>query len=245
MYKFIIIILFSGVALSKAQSGNSNNTIMMKDNKKTPWETIKDNSQDSANIQNRLPSSDDEFTPEQDSAFAKALNLRIPFSTLVNSGLEYSNDLWLLQKELSKGTPWQMALDNLRNIPKEFYIPSGVEMVHREIAIQNSQYIPFVRTMPQFGKFNIQEILNFFGMVEDVSTEISYSIDFVAEVEVVIYSVSSSVVATLFSGRQTPGRYTITWNGRNTNGMIMPPGDYIGEVRIGNDRFIRKRIRIN
>ncbi len=153
--------------------------------------------------------------------------------------------MWLLQKELSSGTPLQMALENIRNIPREFYVPSGVELVHHEIAIQNSQYIPHIRTMPQFGKFNIHEILNFFGLVEDVSPEISYSLDFIANVEVVVYSVSSSVVATLFNGKQSPGKYSITWNRRDANGKIMPAGDYIGEVRIANDRFVRKRIRIN
>lgn len=245
MYKYLVLIFFVTVALAKAQSDSSANTILIKDKTKTPWEIIKDNSKDTTNNQSKLQSSEDLFSPDQDSAFAKAMNRNISFSVHLNSGLEYSNDLWLLQKELSKGTPWQVALDNIRNIPKEFYIPSGVEMVHREIALQNSQYIPFVRTMPQFGKFNISQILSFFGMVEDISPEITYSIDFVAEVEVVVYSVSSSVVATLFSGRQAPGKYTLTWNGRNSQGMMMPPGDYIGEVRIGNDRYIRKRIRIN
>lgn len=244
MYKYVIILFFMAIAFANAQSDSSANTIMIKDTKKTPWEIIKDNANDSSSAQTKLQTSDEVYTPEQDSAFARSINRNISFSTLVNSGLEYSNDLWLLQKELSRGTPWQVALDNIRNIPKEFYIPSGVEMVHREIAIQNSQYIPYIRNMPQFGKFNIHEILNFFGMVEDISPEISYSLDYVAEVEVVIYSVSSSVVATLFNGRQAPGRYTLTWNGRDSKGMVMPSGDYIGEVRIGNDRFIRKRIRI-
>lgn len=244
MIKYIVVVFFISFAFANSQSDSSANTIMIKEGKKTPWEIIKENSKDTTNNQSKLQSSEDSFTQDQDSAFNQALKGNISFSTLVNSGLNYSNDLWLLQKELSRGTPWQIALDNIRNIPKEFYIPSGVEMVHREIAIQNSQYIPYVRNMPQFGKFNMHEILNFFGLVEDVSSEISYSLDFVAEVEVVVYSVSSSVVATLFNGKQAPGRYTLTWNGRDSKGMVMPPGDYIGEVRIGNDRFIRKRIRI-
>lgn len=245
MLKFLVIFIFANITIAHSQSDSSSKTIMIKDNTKSPWELIKEASKDSTNNQSKLQTSEEGFTPEQDSAFARAYNPRISFSALVNSGINYSNDLWLLQKELSKGTPLQMALNNIRNIPKEFFIPSGVEMVHREIAIQNSQYIPYVRNMPQFGKFNINEILNFFGLVEDVSPEISYSIDFLAQVEVVVYSVSSSVVATLFSGRQSPGRYTLTWNGRDSKGMIMPPGDYIGEVRIGNDRYIRKRIRLN
>lgn len=245
MLKFLVIVFFIGFAYANSQSDSSANTIMIKDKVKHPLDIMKDNTKDTTSNQSKLQSSEDNFTPEQDSAFARAINRNISFSALVNSGLNYSNDLWLLQKELSQGTPLQIALDNIRNIPKEFFIPSGVEMVHREIAIQNSQYIPYVRTMPQFGKFNINEILNFFGLVEDVSPEISYSIDFVAQVEVVVYSVSSSVVATLFSGKQSPGRYTLTWNGRDSKGMPMPAGDYIGEVRIGNERYIRKRIRLN
>ncbi|HRP01358.1 MAG TPA: FlgD immunoglobulin-like domain containing protein [Candidatus Kapabacteria bacterium] len=243
MLKITILIILFSFSLAKAQRDSSANTIMIKEKEQSALEILKNSLKDSTNNSNKLPT-ENNFTKEQDSAFNRAYNSHLPFFTLLNSGIEYSNDLWLLHKELEKGTPWQIALDNIRNIPREFYIPSGVEMVHHEIAIQNSQFIPFVKTIPQYGKFNIQEILNFFGLVEDISPAISYSIDFVAEVEVVIYSVSSTVVATLFHGRQVPSKYTITWNGRDSQGKIMPEGDYIGEVRIGNDKFIRKRIRL-
>jgi hypothetical protein len=184
------------------------------------------------------------FNAEQDTLFNRLLNNNISFSALVNNGLMLSNDIWQLKKEISKGTPWQIALDNIRNIPREFFIPSGVEVVHRQVAIQSSQYIPYVNNMPQFSRFNINSILSFLGLVEDVSPEITYTIDFYADIEVVVYSVSSVVVATLFKGKQPPGVYKITWNGRDSNGKVMPSGDYIAEVRIGKEKYLRKRIII-
>jgi flagellar hook assembly protein FlgD len=82
------------------------------------------------------------------------------------------------------------------------------------------------------------------GLVQDVSPKMAFELDYNAEVEIVIYSVQASVVATIFKGSKKPGYHTYTWNGRNDQGKKMPPGDYIGEIRIGNRKYIRKRIVI-
>ncbi|MBR3090812.1 MAG: hypothetical protein IKH10_02320, partial [Bacteroidetes bacterium] len=83
------------------------------------------------------------------------------------------------------------------------------------------------------------------GIIEDTSPEIKYSLGMIADVEIVIYSVQAKVIATIFKGTQRPGSYKITWNQRDDKGKKMPYGDYIAEVRIGTDRFVRKRIVIN
>ena len=227
-----------------SQTDTTKSTILKLTNPKTPIQILKENAADSARNETGLQSGGEQYSAAQDSAFNAAMNSRISSSVMVNNNIQFSNDLWRIQKELDKGTPWQIAYDNVRNIPPDFFIPSPVEVVHRQIAIENSQYIPFINTMPRFGKFSIDAILSMLGLSEDVSPEITYSIDFVADVEVVVYSISSSVVATLFNGRQVPGRYTITWNGRDSKGKLMPPGDYIAEVRIGKEKYIRKRIVI-
>jgi flagellar hook assembly protein FlgD len=84
----------------------------------------------------------------------------------------------------------------------------------------------------------------FLGLTEDLSPTISYSLFETSHVEIVIYSVQANVIATIFSGRQVPGNYSYTWNGRNDRGMKMGSGDYVGEVRIGEKRYVRKRIYI-
>jgi flagellar basal-body rod modification protein FlgD len=82
----------------------------------------------------------------------------------------------------------------------------------------------------------------FLGLTEDVSPVISYSLESSAEVEVVVYSVQALVIRTLLTAKQYPGSYSITWDGKNDKGIIMPKGDYVAEVRIGKDRIVRKRI---
>jgi len=201
-------------------------------------DTLSDNNQ-------KLPTSQIPFTAEQDSAFYSAMRLGLPLRTLINNNLRYSDNIWNMERKLAEGTPWQIALQNIRSIPPEFYTADPVDVVHRQIAIEQSMYVPFITTYPRYGtKISLEAIGRFLGLVEDFTPEIKYSLDYTAEVEVVVYSISSVVVATLFNGRQIPGSYKLTWNGRDDRGKLMPPGDYIAEVRIGNEKFIRKRIII-
>jgi len=137
-------------------------------------------------------------------------------------------------------------MQNINNIPREFFIPTGNEVVQHEINRQMSMYIPGINNLSPYGaKISFADIGSMFGLTEDVSPVITYRLDYYVEVEVVIYSIRAVVIATLFEGKQPPGPYKITWNGRDDNGRKMPRGDYIGEVRIGKERLIRKRIVIN
>ena len=63
-------------------------------------------------------------------------------------------------------------------------------------------------------------------------------------VEVVVYSPQARVIAVLLKMHQPTGKYQITWNGRDEKGRRMPTGDYVAEVRLGDERFVRKRIQI-
>jgi flagellar hook assembly protein FlgD len=53
------------------------------------------------------------------------------------------------------------------------------------------------------------------------------------------------IIATMFDGIQSPGDFTYTWNGRDDSGRLLPVGDYVGEVRIGKEKLIRKRIYLS
>lgn len=247
--KSILILIFFFLITSSSYSylvldTGGVNTIIKKQVPKTPLQIM----QESANekqLESELPKGAQSFSKEQDSAFFNIVNLNLPVNVIIRNNLMFSDDIWTVEKRISQGTPWQVALQNLRNIPPEFYNPSPVELVHRQTMIDDAFYIPFVNTIQRYGlQLTTESIASFFGLTEDVSTKISYSLDFTAHVEVVVYSISSTVVATLFEGLQTPGNYNLTWNGRNSEGKIMPPGDYIAEVRIGNEKYIRKRILI-
>ncbi len=183
------------------------------------------------------------YLPEQDSAFQKALDMQLPFSLRARLDLELSEPLWRYLMSESSKNPWVSALRSLEQMPEEAFMPSDVERTLREINIMNSMYVPFVRTYSPYGaKIDFETIGKFLGIVEDVSPTIKYSLGITADVEIVIYSIQAIAVATLFKGVQSPGNYTITWNGRDDNGRLMPAGDYIAEVGIGQERYVRKRI---
>ncbi len=60
-----------------------------------------------------------------------------------------------------------------------------------------------------------------------------------AHVEVVLYNIQGQVVKRLFSGRQTPGTYALTWDGRDDAGKYVPTGTYQYRLRAGN--YVEKR----
>ncbi len=193
----------------------------------------------------QLPLSEEKFSPTQDSAFKQAISQRIPTNIIVQNHLGYSDRLYAIERNLRAGKGLDDAIENIKNTPREFYTPTGNEIVQRQIAIDNAFYVPFVNTLPKVGfKIPVSAIAALLGMVEDVSPEISYTLDFTAKVEVVVYSIKAVVIATIFNGVQPPGSYKLTWNGRDEKGKKMESGDYIAEVRIGNERYVRKRIVI-
>lgn len=183
-------------------------------------------------------------TPEQDSAYFRALRARIPSSTRFSLDLKrFESDIRLMG-ELNKGTPLDIARKNL-DLPSEYFIPSQREFALYELNQKLSTYVPYIRTSQPFGfKANLSDIGKLLGLIEDVSPVLTYEVDTYTDVEVVVYSIQARVVSTIFSGKQSPGKYTYTWNVRDDAGRIMPPGDYIGEIRIGRSKFIRKRIYI-
>jgi flagellar hook assembly protein FlgD len=141
-------------------------------------------------------------------------------------------------------TPGEQKLQVL-DFPSEYYTPTGEQMTAQWDNIMRSQYVPFMQTIPSAGiQVPLSAITTFLGLTEDVSPVIKYEIDFSDEVEIVIYSIQARVVRTMFKGNQTPGTYKFTWNGLDDYGRKMLTGDYIGEVRIGKSRYVRKHIQI-
>lgn len=182
--------------------------------------------------------------PQQDSAYLRAKRLAIPPSARFYADMKMLESQVLAEKRLYGLSESEIAKRNLQ-VPAGFYIPSPQEQTLYQYNIMQSQYVPFVRTYNPFGvKVPLSTIGNLLGLTEDVSPLLEYDLDVAIQVRVVIYSARALVVATIVDGVQTPGRYRYYWNGRDDLGKLMPKGDYIGEIRIGNTKIIRKRIRI-
>jgi hypothetical protein len=184
------------------------------------------------------------FSSRQDSNYTKALREHIPVLSRLEMDVKQFSVAWNLEQELKGVDPWEIARNNIK-IPAKYLLPLGTEIVQREVMINNALYVPYMRSRNPYGlNVSIGDIASFLGLTEDLSPNITFKLDYTDEVEVKIYSVQASVVATLFSGVKQAGKHTLTWNLRDSKGRPMPPGDYIGEVRIGKTKYFRKRILI-
>lgn len=181
----------------------------------------------------------------QDSLFKLYSRLGVTARTLFYYNLSLTDDLWQQLTKQSEDLPYQIAIRSLSVVPSQSFQPSGVEIVQRQEAIAAGMRLPTGLSYPQSGlRVPLDMIGQFLGIVEDVSPEIRYTLDSPNDIEIVIYSMQAKVISTLFKGRQIPGTYEITWNFRDEYGRRMTSGDYIAEVRIGNSKYIRKRIVI-
>lgn len=182
------------------------------------------------------------FTPEQDSAYKKAIRNRLPSSALFKIDLNRLSSGDFIS-DLPK-TPMEQL--QVMSFPEEYYMPDPREQAHFQDNINRSLAVPFINTKPSFGaKVPLAVIGQLLGIVEDLSPNLKYTLDYTADVEIVIFSMQAIVVATIFKGTQPPGNYKLTWNGRDDNGRKMPKGDYVAEIRIGKFSIIRKRIYLN
>lgn len=178
----------------------------------------------------------------QDSIYRRFLDMNVTARSLFYFNLSLTDEEWAAITHSKSNIPYQAALQSLETVPPSAFVPTGMEQVAYQSNLEAAQYIPGIAPHRYAVKIPLRDIGEFFGLVEDVSPEIKYSLDAADDIEIVIYSIQAKVVATLFKGRQVPGSYKITWNFRDDNGRKLPSGDYIGEVRIGNAKFIRKRI---
>lgn len=95
-------------------------------------------------------------------------------------------------------------------MPGNVFEPTGVETVQHQIDRINALSIRTVRNFWDGGtQFNIRDAGVLLGILEDVSPKITYTLTMLADVEIVIYSVGAVQVATIFSGTQKAGKYTL------------------------------------
>ena len=71
-------------------------------------------------------------------------------------------------------------------------------------------------------------------------TVIRYQQSTVSDVELVVYNLLGEKVKTLVNRRQSPGFYTVRWNGRDDAGHPLPGGIYLYRLKV-NNRYIMTR----
>ncbi len=74
------------------------------------------------------------------------------------------------------------------------------------------------------------------------STIIQYEIPERSSVELIIYDISGRKVQTLVSGIQSPGRYSMSWDGTNNVGKPVGGGMYFASLQVGNTSHVVKML---
>lgn len=190
--------------------------------------------------------SEGSFLPIQDSAFIQALRLGIPFqSRLALDTKAFLSQVFSMQKRSEEMTPL-MAIQRNLQLPAEVFRPRGEEISNFQYNIVKTmgldQYSLFPYMMFNSFQIPISAISSFFGVTQDVSPTIRYTVEKPNTVRIVIYSPQAKQVAVVFDKFVGAGGYSITWNGRADDGRKLPAGDYIAEVRIGDTRVQLKHI---
>ena len=65
------------------------------------------------------------------------------------------------------------------------------------------------------------------------STQIAYDLSQQAPITLTVYNLLGQEVVRLVDGTQAPGRYTVTWNGRNAKGIAVASGVYVYRMVTG------------
>lgn len=233
MLKFVFtsILLFF---LTISTNSQEKNTILKKGDKQSSFDLFSKDSSDS-----RLPGSDIRTSPAQDSAYFQALRMNIP----IDLRLRY--DLLNVRYTLISLDP-DSEKTGMDLLPTDAFRPDPNMIVQRQEMLTRAFEVPYARTYNPYGvRLSFSDIGKFFGITEDYSGNIKFNVENYTEVEIVIYSIKAVVVATIFKGHLPAGSYSRTWTGRDENGRKLPPGDYVGEVRIKGQSSFRKRIILN
>lgn len=242
---FILILCICSVSISQTKD-NTPGSVLIDKNKFSPIQILRGDTVIVDTSRSYL-----EFMPGsimgainalQDSNYTRAMRIIVPNS------VRFYHDLKLLASNTYQQTGRYEPNDRIRknlDLPAEYFIPLPSEVTNYQYNILQSQAAPFINSVNPFGmKMSLSSIGQLLGIVEDVSPVIKYDLSYKADVQVVIYSIAATVVASIFNGEQLPGSYRYTWNGRDDKGRKLAQGDYIGEVRIGKSKYIRKRIYI-
>ncbi len=84
------------------------------------------------------------------------------------------------------------------------------------------------------------QVPGFFSLSENYpnpfnpTTNFEFTVPFATKVKVSIYNILGESVATLQNSYAKPGTYSVTWNGRDKNGIVVPSGMYFYEIDAGS-----------
>ena len=74
------------------------------------------------------------------------------------------------------------------------------------------------------------------------TTKIRFTNDRSSNVKVTVYSLNGKKVATIMNRQVNAGAYDVSWNGKNSNGTIVPTGMYLYDIESDGRRLQGKML---
>jgi flagellar hook assembly protein FlgD len=78
----------------------------------------------------------------------------------------------------------------------------------------------------------------------NTATEISFNLPEEQEVTLAIFDPAGRKICEVYSGKADRGRNTVTWNGTDASGRLLPSGVYFCKLELGSMIMTRKILRV-
>ncbi|MFH1761010.1 MAG: FlgD immunoglobulin-like domain containing protein, partial [bacterium] len=73
-------------------------------------------------------------------------------------------------------------------------------------------------------------------------TNISYTLSAPARINLSVFDVNGRMIRSLVNSKQAQGMHQVQWSGRDSKGINVPSGNYLYQIRIGNNQTVTKRL---
>lgn len=94
----------------------------------------------------------------------------------------------------------------------------------------------------------VQELIKTFELFQNYpnpfnpTTQIEYQITSAGHVEVQVFNINGELIKTLTNAEQSAGKYSVSWNGKDSNNNSVASGIYIYRVMSGNSILSKKML---
>ena len=133
--------------------------------------------------------------------------------------------------------------DGLFAYVSDFYDPDAmIEVIENELNPTSVTDDPVPRAPEDFAL--IASYPNPFSIANDVQAggkaSVVYQLNTVSDISLQIYDIRGRLIRTLVQTRQNPVEYTVQWDGRNRNNLIVATGTYFVRLQANNFQQVQK-----
>jgi hypothetical protein len=118
------------------------------------------------------------------------------------------------------------------------------------IPVQDIRKLTFSGLTSASANGNVQAVVKNFALFQNYpnpfnpTTRIDYEIPSSGDVDIKIFNINGELIKVFTRSNQPSGRYSVNWDGRNSNNQPVASGIYLYRVSFGNSVLTRKMLLI-